>query len=54
MLLGSVRKSRRAFAIESFMYVMRQAKADGSVILFDPLTLAYYLLEAVYDNSYAL
>src|SRR5471030_1574974 len=47
-------KSRRGFAIQRLMNAMRQAHADGWVIVFDTLTLADDRLEAFYDNPNAL
>src|SRR5260370_36941919 len=47
-------KSRRGFAIQRLMNEMRQAHADGWVIVFDTLTLAADRLEAFYDNANAL
>src|SRR5256886_14676109 len=39
MLEASTMKSRRRFAIQRLMNAMRQAHADGWVIVFDTLTL---------------
>src|SRR3989442_14547594 len=47
-------KSRIGFAIQRLMNAMRQAHADGWVIVFDTLTLADDRLEAFYDNPNAL
>src|SRR5438552_16696682 len=47
-------KSRRGFAIQRLMNAMRQAHADGWVIVFDTLTLADDRLEVFYDNQNAL
>src|SRR3989442_15332061 len=47
-------KSRRGFAIQRLMNAMRQAHADGWVIVFDTLTLADDRLDVFYDNPNAL
>src|SRR5690625_5583520 len=54
LLEASTMKSRRGFAIQRLMNAMRQAHADGWVIVFDTLTLADDRLEALYDNPNAL
>ena len=43
-------KSQKLFAIYSFMIEMLQAKSYHWFFLFNPLTLAYLPLDAVYDN----
>src|SRR3989475_12022445 len=53
-LEGSTMKSRRGFAIQRLMNGMRQAHADGWLIVFDTLTLGDDRLEAFYDNPTAL
>src|SRR5215204_6757968 len=45
---------KKKIAIERFMNAMRQAHADGWIIVFDTLTLADDRLEAFYDNPNAL
>src|SRR5690554_7750117 len=54
LLEASTMKSSRGFAIQSLMNAMRQAHADGWLIVFDTLTLADDRLEAFYDNPNAL
>src|SRR5262245_66234626 len=54
LLEASTMKSRRGFAIQRLMNAMRQAHADGWLIVFDTLTLADDRLEAFYDNPNAL
>src|SRR5712672_4811031 len=54
LLETSTMKSRRGFAIQRLMNAMRQAHADGWLIVFDTLTLADDRLEAFYDNPNAL
>src|SRR5256885_1937460 len=54
LLEASTMKSRRSFAIQRLMNAMRQAHADGWVIVFDTLTLADDRLKAFYDNPNAL
>src|SRR5207253_7773836 len=50
LLEASTMKSRRGFAIQRLMNAMRQAHADGWIIVFDTLTLADDRLEEFYDN----
>src|SRR2546425_12100842 len=47
-------KSRRGFAMQRLMNAMRQAHADGWVIVFDTLTLADVRFEAFYVNAHAV
>src|SRR3546814_7511235 len=54
LLEASTRKSRRGFAIQRLMNAMRQAHAQGWIIVFDTLTLAEDRLEVFYDNHNAL
>src|SRR5688500_16988629 len=54
LLEASTMKSRRGFAIQRSMNAMRQANADGWLIVFVTLTLADDRLEALYDNLNAL
>src|SRR5688500_20273526 len=54
LLEVSTMKSRRVFAIQRLMNAMRQAHADGWVIVFDTLTLSDDRLEAFYDNPNAV
>src|SRR5207237_9709364 len=49
LLEASTMKSRRGFAIQRLMNAMRQAHADGWLIVFDTLTLSDDRLEAFYD-----
>src|SRR5699024_7582529 len=53
LLEASTMKSRRAFAIQRVMNAMRLAHADGWFIVFDPLSLADYRLEAFSVNPIA-
>src|SRR5262249_60862718 len=53
-LEASTMQSRIGFAIQRLMNAMRQAHADGWLIVFDTLTLAVDRLEAFYDNPNAL
>src|SRR5437868_13468004 len=50
LLEASTIKSRRGFAIQRLMNAMRQAHADGWLIVFDTLTLADARLDAFHDN----
>src|SRR5438034_1317273 len=48
LLEASTMKSRRGFAIQRLMNVMRQAHVDGCFIVFDSLTLSDDRLDAFY------
>src|SRR3989454_10614728 len=54
LLEASTMKSRKGFAIQRLMNAMRQAPADGWVIVFDTLTLDADRLAAFYDNPNAM
>src|SRR5262249_60403813 len=54
LLEASTMKSRRGFAIQRLMNAMRQAHADGWVIVFVTLTLADDRFESIYDNRIPL
>src|SRR5699024_2384137 len=54
LLEASTMNSRRGFVIQCLLNAMRQADADGWLIVLATLTLAVDRLEAVYDNPSAL